>query len=123
MIDIRAAILSLRSGEESERRRVVDELGRSGRPEAIVPLLIAVTDESWPVRQAAVERLAVLDPDTLLPQLEQALRDDEDAALRNAAMEIYVKVGPAAVPPTSSRTSASLFFAPGLAESICSALS
>ena len=36
MIDIRAAILSLRSGEESERRRVVDELGRSGRPEAIV---------------------------------------------------------------------------------------
>ena len=26
------------------------------------------------------------------------VRDDEDAALRNAAMEIYVKVGPAAVP-------------------------
>src|SRR5262249_6302647 len=34
----------------------------------------------------------------LLPRLESALRDDEDAAMRNAAMEIYVKMGPSAVP-------------------------
>src|SRR5215203_934124 len=98
MIDIAAAIESLRTGEESARRRVVDELGRSGRPEAIRPLLIAVADESWPVRQAAAERLAAFEPAVLLPHLEAALRSDEDAAMRNAAMEIYVKMGPAAGP-------------------------
>src|SRR5688500_6188576 len=98
MIDIRAAIESLRSGEEAARRRAVEELGRSGRPEAIAPLLMAVTDESWPARQAAVERLAAFDAAVLLPHLEQALRDDADAAVRNAAMEIYVKMGPSAGP-------------------------
>ena len=80
------------------RRRVVEELGRSGRPEAITPLLLAVADESWPVRQAATELLATFDEAALLPHLEAALRDDEDAAMRNAAMEIYVKMGPAAPP-------------------------
>ena len=56
-MDIAAAIESLRTGEESVRRRVVDELGRSGRPEAIEALLLAVGDESWPVRQAAAAHL------------------------------------------------------------------
>src|SRR5574341_316282 len=96
MIDIQAALASLRTGEESVRRRVVEELGRSGRPEAILPLLMAVGDESWPVRQAAAELLAAFDDQALLPSLEAALRDHEDAALRNAAMEIWIKVGPAA---------------------------
>src|SRR6185436_12459790 len=98
MIDVEAAIESLRTGEETARRRVVDELGRSGRAEAIPPLLMAVSDESWPVRQAAAERLALFDQAALLPHLETALRNDEDAAMRNASMEIYVKIGPAAVP-------------------------
>ena len=96
MIDIQAALEQLRTGEEPVRRRVVDELGRSGQPEAITPLLLAVADESWPVRQAATELLATFDEAALLPHLETALRDDEDAAMRNAAMEIYVKMGPAA---------------------------
>ena len=99
MIDIQAALESLRSGEEAARRRVVEELGRSGRPEAIPPLLMAVADESWPVRQAAAERLVAFDQAALLPHLEKALRDDDDAAMRNAAMEIYVKMGPAAARP------------------------
>ena len=77
---------------------MVEELGRSGQPEAITPLLLAVADESWPVRQAATELLATFDEAALLPHLEAALRDDEDAAMRNAAMEIYVKMGAAAPP-------------------------
>jgi len=97
-LDIQAALEHLRSGEEPTRRRVVEELGRSGQPEAITPLLLAVADESWPVRQAATELLATFDEAALLPHLEAALRNDEDAAMRNAAMEIYVKMGPAAPP-------------------------
>ena len=96
MIDIQAALDSLRTAEESVRRQVVEELGRSGQAEAILPLLMAVGDESWPVRQAAAELLAAFDDSALLPSLEAALRDDENAALRNAAMEIYVKMGAAA---------------------------
>ncbi|PYQ21933.1 MAG: hypothetical protein DMF81_13890 [Acidobacteria bacterium] len=95
-LDIQAALESLRSGEEPVRRRVVEELGRSGQPEAVAPLLVAVADESWPVRQAAAEALAAFPEEALLPRLEAALRNDEDAGMRNAAMEIYVKLGPRA---------------------------
>src|SRR5262245_66170881 len=98
-IDIRAALEALRSGEESARRGVVEGLSRARAAEAIPALLVAVADDSWPVRQAAVEGLAGFPQDLLLPALERALRDDENAGLRNAAMEIYVRLGPAAVPP------------------------
>jgi HEAT repeat protein len=98
-VDIQAALESLRTGEESERRRAVEALGASARGEAIAPLLLALADESWPVRQAATDSLIAFDPALLLPALETALRDDENAALRNGAMEIYVRLGPAAGPP------------------------
>jgi HEAT repeat protein len=98
-MDIHFELEQLRSGEESLRREAIDRLGRSGLEEAIPPLLAAVGDESWPVRETATERLRTFDPTLLLPALEAALRDDEDAGLRNAAMEIYVKVGAPAVEP------------------------
>jgi len=91
--DFEAALVALREGEESTRRRVVEELGRSGLERAIPALLLAVGDESWAVRQAAVEVLTRFPPEALLPALETALRSDDDAAQRNAAMEIYVKLG------------------------------
>ena len=46
------------------------------------------------MRQAAADALAAFPADALLPALETALRDGENAGLRNAAMEIYVKTGP-----------------------------
>src|SRR5262245_40806495 len=98
-LDVQGALEALRSGEEAVRRATVDHLGRSGVKEAIAPLLTAVGDDSWPVRQAATEQLTGFDRDALLPALEAALRNNEDAALRNAAMEIYVKMGAAALPP------------------------
>ena len=61
--DPSAALEILRHGEEHARRRAVAELAGSGRREAIAPLLVAVGDESWAVRQAAVEGLARLPPD------------------------------------------------------------
>src|SRR5262245_27029933 len=98
-LDIERALESLRTGEESLRRRVVEDLGRSGQPEAISPLLLAVADDSWPVRQAAAERLSAFPVAALLPALEAALRDGENAGMRNAAMEIYVRLGGAAAEP------------------------
>jgi HEAT repeat protein len=97
--DPAAALEILRHGEEHARRRVVAELAGSERREAIAPLLVAVGDESWAVRQAAVEGLARLTLDALLPTLEAALRDGDDAGSRNAAMEIYVRLGESVVRP------------------------
>src|SRR5262245_58794199 len=96
MTDLNGALERLRSGEESVRRRAVAELARTGEARAIPALLLSVGDESWPVRQAAAEALAAFAEDALLPELEKALRDGDDAGLRNAAMEIYVKAGPSA---------------------------
>ena len=60
---------------------------------------MAVSDDSWNVRQAAIDALAGLARESLLPSLEVALRDGADAGLRNAAMEIYVRLGAVAGPP------------------------
>ena len=79
-LDIQAAIEALRSGEEALRRRVVEDLGRSAAPEAISPLLLAVADESWP---RCARRRPTVSPvfprSALLPALEAALRDGENA--------------------------------------------
>src|SRR4026209_2498310 len=99
MMDIQKATESLRGGEESVRRRAVDELGRSRSAAAIDLLLMAVGDESWPVRQAAADHLLDFDPGALLPALERSLRDNANAGMRNAALEIYVRLGAAALAP------------------------
>jgi HEAT repeat protein len=96
-LDIQAALDSLREGEESARKDVVERMGRSLRAEAIPVLLTALADDSWPVRHAAAERLFDYPTEPLLGALEAALRNDEDAGIRNSAMEIYVKLGERAV--------------------------
>ena len=98
-LDIQAAMESLRTADESVRRELVEQLGRSQDPSAIPALLLAMADESWPVRQAAIAYLLGYALPELVVPLEAALRDDADAGLRNAAMEIFVKLGAGAVPP------------------------
>src|SRR5687767_7927953 len=98
-IDIQAALEVLQNGEEPQRRRTVEELSAARAAGAVLPLLLAVGDESWPVRQAAAEALVSFPAPLLFPALETALREQENASLRNAAMEIFVKMGPAAVAP------------------------
>ena len=99
-LDPVAALQTLRHGEEHARRRTVAELAGSGSREAIAPLLVAVGDESWAVRQAAIEALAQMASDALLPALEAALRDGElsranadDAYRRIVALKRRVAAG------------------------------
>lgn len=98
-LDVESALRALQSGEETARRRAVGQLGASRHPDAIRPLLVAVGDESWSVRQDAVEALTGFPSESLLPVLESALREDADAGLRNASMEIYVRLGSTAAQP------------------------
>ncbi len=56
-LDVQGALRALQSGEEAARRRAVGQLGASRQQGAIRPLLVAVGDESWSVRQDAIEAL------------------------------------------------------------------
>jgi HEAT repeat protein len=49
-------------------------------------------------RQRALENMLSMGLDVVYPAIENAIRDDSDADLRNGAMEMLVKFGPAALP-------------------------
>jgi HEAT repeat protein len=62
-------------------------------------LLSALRDDSWRVRKVAVERLSTeVSADLAVPRLIEALSDQDDASLRNSALEALVCYGSRAVP-------------------------
>ena len=73
-LDLKAALESLRTGEESTRKQAVDALGASLEQAAIAPLLHAVGDESWPVRQAAAAHLEKFPEEARTERSELLLR-------------------------------------------------
>ena len=61
-------------------------------------LLSALRDDSWRVRKVAVERLTGEVPASLaVPRLIEALSDQDNASLRNSALEALVRYGERAV--------------------------
>jgi HEAT repeat protein len=97
--DVAAALRTLREGEESARRELVDALVRARTPAAVSVLMVAAQDESWAIRQAALDGLVGCAPASVLPVLESALRDGANAGARNSAMEAYVRLGAPALAP------------------------
>jgi HEAT repeat protein len=82
---------------EEGRYRAVRELALDG-PDALAQLLARLSDESWRVRKAAVERLAEVRPvERALPHLVEALGNGDDAQARNAAAEALARIGAPAV--------------------------
>jgi chemotaxis protein methyltransferase CheR len=77
----------------------VNTLAAAATPQSLVSLLKAFYEQGWTGKNRVV--LAFKDkPDTLIyPVLERTLRDNENAGLRNAAMEIYVTLGGRSLPP------------------------
>ncbi|HEY3447146.1 MAG TPA: HEAT repeat domain-containing protein [Myxococcales bacterium] len=67
-------------------------------------VLESLSDESWRVRKAAVERLVGLaDPERAIEGLLLRLRDADDAGARNSAAEALARLGPPAVGPVTAR--------------------
>jgi len=90
------------AGEES-RYRAVRELSLEA-PRALEQLLERLSDESWRVRKAAVERLAEVKPvSRALPHLVAALGKGDDAQARNAAAEALARIGAPAVTALAER--------------------
>ncbi|MFZ5874831.1 MAG: HEAT repeat domain-containing protein [Nitrospirota bacterium] len=86
------------SGDMEERVAAVTQLAGCG-PEAVPDLLTALGDAEWRVRKSAVEALLGMGWRTeMANHLITGVASPDNAALRNAAAEVFVRFGPAAVP-------------------------
>ncbi len=93
---------SLSSSDEEKRRLAVT--GLAGYPIAEIKghLFQALGDESWRVRKEAVELLSGFSFSRgMIEELIALLRSRDNAGLRNAAVEILVRLGKDAVPALS----------------------
>ncbi|HCF61341.1 MAG TPA: PBS lyase, partial [Myxococcales bacterium] len=85
----------LRDPDPEVRYRAVMDLERADL-ESLLPRL---SDESWRVRKAAVERLVGLpDPSKAVDALVERLADADDAGARNSAAEALARIGAPAIP-------------------------
>ena len=92
-------INDLSSKETEIRRRAVERLGELRTEECIEPLLKALGDEDWRVRKTAVPALLNFEHnDKIFIGLISSLRSEDNAGLRNAAVEVLTKLGALSVP-------------------------
>ena len=66
--------------------------------EKIQGLLKELNSADWWTRSAAIKGLLLHNEKSYLPALEKALKDHENALLRNASMELYIALGGRALP-------------------------
>jgi len=65
---------------------------------SVAQLLLFVADDDQGLKPAAMERLLSMDYGMLYPQLESGVRNNDNADLRNGAMEVLVSFGRLSVP-------------------------
>lgn len=89
----------LLDGDEEVRLQALKELARLGNGDFLPDLYQALGDASWRVRKEAMEHfLALPAAASLCGEICELLHAQENAGLRNAAVEILTRVGRAAVP-------------------------
>ena len=85
------------SADPEVRRRALGELSDSGDPSRASELVAALGDEDWRVRkEAARVAVGLALRWGLLPSLVDALVQGDNVGLRNAALEVLERLGPAA---------------------------
>lgn len=89
----------LRDPDEERRRQAVESIAGLREDGALDLLVQALGDESWRVRKTAVDAILCLgDVALVVDALVGALNADENAGLRNSAVEALIRVGEPAVP-------------------------
>jgi HEAT repeat protein len=97
-LGVQARRTRLASGDIEERVAVVAELAGCGL-DAVPELLTALGDSEWRVRKSAVEALVGMGwRSEMARHLIAGVASPDNAALRNAAAEVFGRFGPAAVP-------------------------
>ena len=98
MIDISSIKKQLKSSDEELRIKSLVGLEGCFDDDAIDLLISSLSDESWRVRKIAVEYLSgFADTPKILPLLINCLRSEDNAGLRNAALETLENIGTPAV--------------------------
>ncbi len=92
-IDYSALESVLGGGTEEERYKAVRDLVKSGSIGAVRPLLAAMGDESFRVREESLRGVCGYPAELVFPELEKYLRDGDDANVRTAAMEAFPRYG------------------------------
>ncbi|MCK4739115.1 MAG: HEAT repeat domain-containing protein [Deltaproteobacteria bacterium] len=95
-MSVKAIIEELKSSDEFARREACRMLGEMGAKEALTSLVGAFSDDSWLVREAAVEALIKIGDERGLSLLFSVLKD-KDARVRSAAVEILTGLGEIAI--------------------------
>ena len=72
--------------------------GRDLEGKSLEELLLLIGDEEKGYKPEALDRLLAMGFDAIYPRLEQAVRNDDNADLRNSAMEVLVTSGRRSVP-------------------------
>lgn len=89
----------LEAADEETRLQGLKGLSRTGMAESMGRLYTAMGDESWRVRKEAVEIfLALPAAVSLAGEVAELLHSQDNAGLRNAAVEILTRLGRQAVP-------------------------
>jgi HEAT repeat protein len=89
----------LESTQEEERLQGLKELGRCPSGESVPAIIRALGDESWRVRKEAAELFISLPGgDALTGEIIELLHSEDNAGLRNTAVEILVRLGRLAIP-------------------------
>ncbi len=86
------------SSDDYVRLKAIEQAALEPEERSVPLLLRAMRDGDIRLRNMARDLTLKKEPETLLPYLEAAMRDGNDADLRNAAMDIYAALSSLAVP-------------------------
>ena len=93
MSDLADVTQLLRSADEEIRRQALSTLRGRDVAETCAVIFQAMADDSWRVRKDAVDLFVACEPDEqFIAGLLELLRNDENAGLRNSAVEALVKL-------------------------------
>ncbi|MDQ7087336.1 MAG: HEAT repeat domain-containing protein [Acidobacteriota bacterium] len=86
--------------DEETRRFAAEDLGDLHNPEAIDPLVAALTDSAVAVREAAVQALIAIGGETVARRVAPLL-DHPEAPVRNSALEVFESLRVDAIAPAA----------------------
>ena len=88
------------SADEETRRRIIQDLRARSLQEICTLLFSAMGDESWRVRKEAVEVfVSSCSEESMIDNLLELLRSEDNAGLRNSAAEAVTRLGKQATAP------------------------
>jgi HEAT repeat protein len=88
----------LEQGDEEDRYRAISDLCASDDAAVIPALMDAIRDpRSYRIRDEALRKVCSFPVGIVLPVVEEFLRDDDHDNLRNAAIDVFQRLGTAAI--------------------------